>query len=103
MRRISSILLNAFTVLLGLGAIALVVAPLFIFKDTYGVHDWDQMEAHRYLAVKTLKSFHQIPFWNPYSCGGHTWWGGLESGTNLVSPFLPFYLLVSLPWALRLE
>jgi hypothetical protein len=95
--------LNVFSFVLMLGGIALVVAPVFMTMDTYGVHDWDQMEAHRYLAVKTLKTFHQFPFWNPYSCGGHTWWGGLESGTNLVSPFLPVYLLFPLTMALRLE
>ncbi len=45
------------------------------------------------LAIKTIKHYHQFPFWNPYSCGGHTWWGGLENGVNLVSPFFPVYML----------
>ncbi len=101
--RIGRIALEVFTWLLALGMLALVVAPVFIHTDTYGVHDWDQMEAHRYLAVKTIKRYHQFPFWNPYSCGGHTWWGGLESGTSLVSPWLPIYLLAPFTWALRLE
>lgn len=95
--------LSAFCFLLLLGAVALVVAPLFMQPGTYGGHDWDQMTAHRYLAVKTIKQFHQFPFWDPYSCGGHTWWGGLESGTNLVSPWLPAYLWLPLPAALRVE
>lgn len=86
-----------------LAIVALFLAPIFTHRDTYGSHDWDQMEAHRYLAVKTLTNYHQIPLWNPYSCGGHTWWGGVESGTNLVSPFLPAYLLAPLPMALRIE
>ncbi len=94
--------LNVVGVLAMLGAVALVVAPLFIHTDTYGQHDWDPTEAHRYLAVKTLKVFHQFPFWDPYTCGGHTWWGGMESGT-VVSPWLPIYLLASLTWAIRLE
>ncbi|HSQ67041.1 MAG TPA: hypothetical protein VLM85_27675 [Polyangiaceae bacterium] len=101
--RAGRIALDSIALLLVLGAVALVVAPIFISLDTYGIHDWDQMEAHRYLAVKTIKRFHQFPFWNPYSCGGHTWWGGLESGSNLVSPWFPAYLLLSLPLALRVE
>ncbi|HEY1958816.1 MAG TPA: hypothetical protein VGH28_24545 [Polyangiaceae bacterium] len=101
--RIGRIALEVFTAVLALGMLALVVAPIFMHTDSYGVHDWDQMEAHRYLAVKTIKRYHQFPFWNPYSCGGHTWWGGLESGSSLVSPWLPIYLLAPFPWALRLE
>ncbi len=103
MRRWPSRVLQAFAFLLVLGLIALVVAPIFKRTDTLGIHDWDQMEAHRYLAVKTIKRFHQFPFWDPYSCGGHTWWGGVESGTTIVSPWLPTYLMLSLPWGLRVE
>jgi hypothetical protein len=92
-----------FAFVLMLGGVALVVAPVFIHLDTFGQHDWDQMEGHRYLAMKTIKVYHQFPFWNPYSCGGHTWWGGLESGSNLVSLWFPAYLLLPLVLALRVE
>jgi hypothetical protein len=102
-RNVGRVTIDVIGGLMALGAIALVVAPIFMKTDTYGVHDWDQMQAHRYLAVKTIKRFHQFPFWNPYSCGGHTWWGGLESGSSLVSPALPFYLFAPFTWALRLE
>lgn len=95
--------LHVLAFLLLLGVVGAVVAPLFGKTDTLGAQDWDQMEAHRYLAVKTIEKYHQFPFWNPYGCGGHTWWGGIESGTNLVSPWLPAYLLAPLPWAVRLE
>jgi hypothetical protein len=68
----------------------------------YGWHDWDQMESHRYLADKTLRLFKQFPFWDPYGCGGHTWWAGPESGTAIV-PWLPVYLLFPLAVAIRIE
>jgi hypothetical protein len=103
LRRVAEIGLAVFGFVLVLGMVALVVAPIFKALDTYGGHDWDPMQAHRYLAVKTIKDFHQFPFWNPYTCGGHTWWGGLESGINLVSPWLPVYLLLPLPLAIRIE
>jgi hypothetical protein len=68
-----------------------------------GTHDWDQMYAHRYLVSKTIREYGQFPFWNPYSCGGHTAWGGLESAVTVVSPWLPAHLLFSLPLATRIE
>ncbi len=88
-------------VILGMGAF--VLAPTLADPSTVGGHDWDQMESHRYLVTKTILRFHQFPFWNPYSCGGHSTWGGFESGTVVVSPWLPFYLAMSLPHALRAE
>lgn len=84
-------------------AIGVAVAPFFKDTTTLGGHDWDQMAAHRYLVVKTLRVFHQFPFWNPYACGGHPNWGGIESGTTIVSPFLPLYLAAPLALAQRIE
>src|SRR5882672_7785900 len=83
--------------------IGLVTSP--IWKDTslWGGHDWDSCTAFRYLVVKSLKSYHQFPFWNPYGGGGYTAWGYVESDTNVVSPWLPFYLLLDLRRALRVE
>ncbi len=101
--RWARVALDVFTVLLGLGLVALVCAPLFSRLDSYGTHDWDQMQSHRYVMVKTIRVFHQFPFWNPWSCGGHTWWGGLESGSTLVSPWLPAYVFLKFPVALRVE
>ncbi len=86
-----------------LAMIACVCSPLLKNVRTLGFHDWDQMEAHRYLIVKTIRDYHEFPFWNPYGCGGHPAWGGLESGTTVVSPWLLPYLLLKLGPALRVE
>jgi hypothetical protein len=86
-----------------LAMIAWVLAPTMADPSAIGSHDWDQMESHRYLVVKTIRRFHQFPFWNPYACGGHPNWGGVESATTLVSPWLPFYLSMTLPHAMRVE
>ncbi len=86
-----------------LGMIGFVLAPTLADTKRLGGHDWDQMEAHRYLVTKTLLRFKQFPFWNPYACGGHPNWGGIESGTTIVSPWFPFYLTMSLARALRVE
>lgn len=86
-----------------LGTLAYVLWPTWLVRDTIGQHDWDQMETHRALVVKALRDFHQFPLWQPYACGGHPNWGGFESGSTVVSPWLPFYLTMTLPHALRVE
>lgn len=88
---------------LGLAAVSVAVAPMLGHWDALGGHDWDQMAAHRYLMVKSLREYGQFPFWDPYNCGGHPSWAGIESGTAVVSPWFPLYLLLKLPIALRLE
>lgn len=86
-----------------LAGIAYVFQPAFVDPTTFGSHDWDQVETHRYLVSKTILRFHQFPFWNPYACGGHPAWGGFESDPIVVSPWLPAYLFAPFPLALRIE
>lgn len=80
-----------------------VVRPIFTNVSTLGGHDWDEMEAMRWLVVKSIREFHQFPFWDPYACGGFSAWGSVESDTIVISPFLPVYLLAPLHWAIRVE
>jgi hypothetical protein len=83
--------------------IAIAVSPALRDLSLYGGHDWDEMSAHRLLTVKALLEFNQFPLWMPYACGGFSEWGNVQGATNLVSPFLPFYLLLELRHALRVE
>lgn len=80
-----------------------VVAPWFEDVTTYGFHDWDVVTSHRYLVKLSLLTYHQFPGWNPYACGGFPAWGYVEGAPNLVSPWLPAYLWLPLPLALRVE
>jgi hypothetical protein len=82
---------------------AYVCADLARDTSTYGVHDWDTIESYRWLVVDSLVHFHQLPFWDPFSCGGHPGWAAPEGGTSLVSPALPAYLLLPFTVALRAE
>ncbi|MGA3119769.1 MAG: hypothetical protein ABSF69_03270 [Polyangiaceae bacterium] len=93
--------LLAWAVMLGL--VAYVVWPTFRDLKSLGIHDWDTMESYRYLVVKTIERYHQFPFWNPYSCGGHPVWGWVEGDATIISPFFPVYMLLSFPLALRIE
>lgn len=83
--------------------VAIALAPAFRDLSLYGGHDWDEMSAHRLLTVKALLEFNQFPLWMPYACGGFSEWGNVQGASNLVSPFLPFYLLLELRHALRVE
>jgi len=100
---------RAFAVTTILGWLAIVLPPFVMLspwlahRDTYGFHDWDVMESHRYLVVSALRDYHELPWWNPYACGGFPAWGYIEGGTILVSPFLPVYLLTDLRSAIRVE
>ncbi|MDP9152102.1 MAG: hypothetical protein M3O36_19430 [Myxococcota bacterium] len=85
------------------GMVGFVLAPTLTHAAMGGGHDWEQMESHRYLVTKTIRDYHQFPFWNPYSCGGHPNWAGFESGVTVVSPWLPFYLSLTLAHAMRVE
>jgi hypothetical protein len=84
-------------------AIAYMLRPVFADTVTYGSHDWDQHETDRYLTTKSILRYHQFPFWNPYACGGHPAWDAFESDPNVVAPWLPAYLFVPFPLALRIE
>jgi len=86
-----------------IATVCVVVGPIFHDLHTLGTHDWDQMESHRYLLWKSVHMYGQFPFWNPYGCGGHPSWAGIESGTTIVSPWLPFYLFAPMPIALKVE
>jgi hypothetical protein len=92
---------------LGFGCVLLCLAialrPVFHDLALYGGHDWDEMSAHRLLTVKSWLQFGQAPLWMPYACGGYSEWGNVQGASNLVSPFLPFYLLLELRHALRVE
>jgi hypothetical protein len=99
-------LVRAGTIAVGVAVplmLLLVVEPLLARPWTLGLHDWEQMTTQREVVVQTIRRFGQLPFWDPFTCGGHPAWGSLESAPILVSPWLPVYLLAPLPIAIRVE
>jgi hypothetical protein len=83
--------------------LVIVFSPWFYDPSTFGFHDWDVVTSYRYLVKLSLLRYGEFPGWNPYACGGYPAWGYVEGGTALVSPWLPFYLLAPLSWAIRFE
>ncbi|HEX6766800.1 MAG TPA: hypothetical protein VF103_15000, partial [Polyangiaceae bacterium] len=90
----------AFSLLVG--ALLYVLWPMLEDFTTYGFHDWDAATAYRYITVVSLKHG-EGPWWQPYLCGGIPAWGHVEAASNLVSPYLPLYLLSDVRTAIRLE
>lgn len=95
---------------LGLAAATVMIAtaiielsPMLSNFRTYGFHDWDVETAYRYITVLSLKRYHQAPWWHPWLCGGFPAFGHHEAASNLISPWLPLYLLSDLRVAFRLE
>lgn len=84
-------------------ALVYVLAPMFDDLSTYGFHDWDAETAYRYITVTSVRQYGEGPWWHPYMCGGVPAWGHVEAASNLVSPYLPLYLLADVRTAIRLE
>src|SRR3954451_8889681 len=95
---------QAIALWLALGAWCVIVAMVFTVSAPFlgelhkwGWHDWDSTTVARWMTVVSIKRYFQFPFWNPYSCGGYGPWGYVEGGGNVISPWLPVYLLAPLP------
>lgn len=98
--RIAALFLAMCTII---GSVGVVMWPWLRDTSTLGFHDWDAQAAHRYLVAQALREHFEMPFWNPYACGGFQGWGFVESGTILVSPWLPAYLFLPMALAIRVE
>jgi hypothetical protein len=83
--------------------VLIVTSPWLSDLTTFGFHDWDVATSQRYLVKLSLLRYGEMPFWNPYACGGFPAWGYIEGGTTLVSPWLLHYLALPLSVALRVE
>jgi hypothetical protein len=81
----------------------IVLGPWLARWDTFGFHDWDVQTSHRHLVVESITAHGQMPWWNPYACGGFPAWGYVEGGTIVVGPWLLLYLIFDMAVALRLE
>ncbi|MCX6695520.1 MAG: hypothetical protein NTU61_04430, partial [Candidatus Altiarchaeota archaeon] len=65
--------------------IALVYTlPILKNFDYWGIHDWDQHFHFLGTPRQILLTFHQLPLWNPYFCGGY--YGFADAQTQTLSP-----------------
>ena len=70
-------------------------APLFASPNGLGTHDWDQHLFYYGSVIKSVVEYGQLPFWNPWYCGGNVLWQNPQ--IPLLSPVFPLSLVMSLP------
>ena len=74
-------------------------APLFASPNGLGTHDWDQHLFYYGSVIKSVVEYGQLPFWNPWYCGGNVLWQNPQ--IPLLSPVFPLSLVMSLPLAMK--
>jgi hypothetical protein len=91
--------------LAAIGAIAfacLLGFPLIVHFHKIGVvWDWDAFLERDWVPAYTLRHFHQLPLWNPYTCGGMPMWANPEA--RIATPLFLFHLLFGPVAGLHLE
>ena len=89
-------------VLAGYAALTLYfVWPVLTTGSALGISDWD---AHLFQYTSVFRSVYeygQLPFWNPWFCGGNVLWQNPQA--PLITPLYALALLVSVPAALKIN
>jgi len=75
--------------------------PLFEQPNALGVNDWDQHLFYYGSVLKSLVEYGQMPFWNPWYCGGNVLWQNPQIA--LLSPAYPLTAVMSLQLAMKVN
>jgi hypothetical protein len=73
--------------------------PLFDHPNALGTNDWDQHLFYYGVVLKNVVEYGQMPFWNPWYCGGNVMWQNPQIA--VLSPVYPLAMIVSLPLAMK--
>lgn len=66
-----------------------------------GRYDWRYFETMTEMARRAVVFYHQVPLWNPYSCGGEV---GLANPQSMEgAPTFLLVLLLGTPWGLKVS
>ena len=76
-------------------------APLLVTGDALGISDWDAILLHHAAVVKNAYEYGQLPFWNPWYCGGNVLWQNPQ--VPLLSPVYALTGLLGLPLAIKIN
>jgi hypothetical protein len=84
------------------GALSLAFcAPLFAHADALGSNDWDQHLFYYGVVLKNVVEYGQMPFWNPWYCGGNVMWQNPQ--VAILSPVYPLSAFMSLQMAMKVN
>ena len=76
-------------------------APLFAQPLALGANDWDQHLFYYGSVLKNVIEYGQMPYWNPWYCGGNVMWQNPQIA--LLSPVYPLSTLVPLQLAMKIN
>ena len=76
-------------------------APLFAQPLALGANDWDQHLFYYGSVLKNVIEYGQMPYWNPWYCGGNVMWQNPQIA--LLSPVYPLAVLMPLQLAMKLN
>ena len=76
-------------------------APLFAQPAALGVFDWDQHLFYYGAVLKSVVEYGQMPFWNPWYCGGNVLWQNPQIA--LLSPVYPLTALMPMALAMKVN
>ena len=75
--------------------------PLFEQPQGLGANDWDQHLFYYGVVLKNIVEYGQLPFWNPWYCGGNVMWQNPQLA--LLSPVYPLTAVMSLQLAMKVN
>lgn len=75
--------------------------PLFEQPLALGANDWDQHLFYYGVVLKNAVEYGQLPFWNPWYCGGNVMWQNPQIA--LLSPVYPLALVMPLQLAMKIN
>ena len=75
--------------------------PLFEQPQGLGANDWDQHLFYYGVVLKNVVEYGQMPYWNPWYCGGNVMWQNPQIA--LLSPVYPLTALMSLQLAMKIN
>ena len=75
--------------------------PLFDHPQALGSNDWDQHLFYYGVVLKNVVEYGQMPFWNPWYCGGNVMWQNPQIA--VLSPVYPLSMLMSLQLAMKIN
>jgi multisubunit Na+/H+ antiporter MnhC subunit len=76
-------------------------APLFAQPLALGVNDWDQHLFYYGSVLKNVVEYGQMPYWNPWYCGGNVLWQNPQIA--LLSPVYPLAAIMPLQLAMKIN
>jgi len=76
-------------------------APLFAQPLALGVFDWDQHLFYYGSVLKNVIEYGQMPYWNPWYCGGNVMWQNPQIA--IFSPVYPLAAILPLQLAMKIN